>query len=241
MNPFIADPETCPICDRTRQLFPSEYTNEWLCGDCIDEYEEDHKESNQTKMKQPTETIQMVEQFMRAFGQEIPDKPALDNRQLKTMRASLINEELFEYICAWSADDRVGMLDALLDLQYVVDGAVLALGLKHIPADTSMWYEGKTQTRCIENLSLLLVWFMFAASDHANAYVAATHLACMGKEIKALARLTKLDAHWDEAFAEVHRSNMSKLGPDGKPIYRADGKVMKGPGYTKPNLEPFVK
>jgi len=39
-----------------------------------------------------------------------------------------------------------------------------------------------------------------------------------------------------EGFAEVHRSNMSKLGEDGKPIYREDGKVLKGPNYFKPDL-----
>ncbi len=40
----------------------------------------------------------------------------------------------------------------------------------------------------------------------------------------------------DQAFLEVHRSNMSKLGADGKPIYREDGKVLKGPNYFKPDL-----
>ena len=40
----------------------------------------------------------------------------------------------------------------------------------------------------------------------------------------------------DATFAEVHRSNMSKLGEDGKPIYREDGKIMKGPNFFKPNL-----
>lgn len=40
----------------------------------------------------------------------------------------------------------------------------------------------------------------------------------------------------DLVTAEIHRSNMSKLGPDGKPIYRADGKVLKGPNYFKPNI-----
>jgi len=40
----------------------------------------------------------------------------------------------------------------------------------------------------------------------------------------------------DEVFAEVHRSNMSKVGPDGVPLYREDGKVLKGPNYTPPNL-----
>lgn len=40
----------------------------------------------------------------------------------------------------------------------------------------------------------------------------------------------------EEVFAEIQRSNMSKLGADGKPIYREDGKVMKGPNYSPPDL-----
>ena len=42
-------------------------------------------------------------------------------------------------------------------------------------------------------------------------------------------------------FNEVQRSNMSKLGEDGKPIYNEHGKVMKGPNYFKPNLSKFIK
>jgi|TARA_R110002153_G_scaffold105544_11_gene244332 predicted HAD superfamily Cof-like phosphohydrolase len=44
----------------------------------------------------------------------------------------------------------------------------------------------------------------------------------------------------DECFFEVHRSNMTKLGPDGRPIYRDDGKVMKGENYSQPDLTPYV-
>ncbi len=44
----------------------------------------------------------------------------------------------------------------------------------------------------------------------------------------------------DNVFAEVHRSNMSKLGEDGKPIYREDGKVLKGPNYKAPDLKDFI-
>lgn len=40
----------------------------------------------------------------------------------------------------------------------------------------------------------------------------------------------------DRLFAEVHGSNMSKLGEDGKPIYREDGKVLKGPNFFKPDI-----
>ena len=44
----------------------------------------------------------------------------------------------------------------------------------------------------------------------------------------------------DEAMHRVHESNMSKLGEDGKPIYREDGKVLKGPNYQPPDLSDLV-
>jgi len=44
----------------------------------------------------------------------------------------------------------------------------------------------------------------------------------------------------DEVFEEIQRSNMSKLGKDGKPIYREDGKVLKGPKYFKPDIEKII-
>lgn len=45
----------------------------------------------------------------------------------------------------------------------------------------------------------------------------------------------------EEVFDEIQRSNMSKLGEDGEPIYRADGKVLKGPKYFKPDFKSILK
>jgi len=45
----------------------------------------------------------------------------------------------------------------------------------------------------------------------------------------------------DEVFREIQRSNMSKLGADGKPIYREDGKVMKGPNYFRPDIASILE
>ena len=45
---------------------------------------------------------------------------------------------------------------------------------------------------------------------------------------------------FDEAFKRVHESNMSKLGDDGKPIRRQDGKILKGPNYKAPTLGDLV-
>tara|TARA_B110001452_G_C14846879_1_gene295808 strand:+ start:98 stop:478 length:381 start_codon:yes stop_codon:yes gene_type:complete len=44
----------------------------------------------------------------------------------------------------------------------------------------------------------------------------------------------------NQCFDEVQKSNMSKLGENGKPIYNETGKVMKGPKYFKPNLKKFI-
>ena len=47
---------------------------------------------------------------------------------------------------------------------------------------------------------------------------------------------------WDleQALRRVHKSNMSKLGDDGKPVKREDGKVLKGPNYKPPDLSDLV-
>ena len=69
-----------------------------------------------------------------------------------------------------------------------------------------------------------------------------------GEALKELADLVYVcyqyaeNMNWflDEALHRVHESNMSKLGEDGKPIYREDGKVLKGPNYKPPNLSDLV-
>lgn len=45
----------------------------------------------------------------------------------------------------------------------------------------------------------------------------------------------------EEVFEEIQRSNMSKLGMDGRPIYREDGKVLKGPNYFKPDIKTILE
>ena len=67
-------------------------------------------------------------------------------------------------------------------------------------------------------------------------------------ELKELADLVYVcfqyaeNMEWDleEALHRVHKSNMSKLGLDGKPIYRVDGKVLKGPNYAPPEMTDLI-
>lgn len=119
----------------------------------------------------------MVREFHEAFGHPVQTTPNLDDTGLCGLRVSLLDEELQELTEAMVSGDPVATLDALCDLQYVLDGAFLALGFHKVK---------------------------------------------------------------DAAMQEIHRSNMSKLGSDGKPIKRGDGKILKGPNFTPPDLGQFI-
>lgn len=124
-------------------------------------------------------TLEQVQEFHETYGLSVKNAPDLSDPQTNELRINLLAEELEELQDAIKDNDPVEVLDALIDLQYVLDGAFLSFGLHDVK---------------------------------------------------------------DTAFAEVHASNMSKLGEDGKPIRREeDGKVMKGPNYFKPNMKQFIK
>ncbi len=124
-------------------------------------------------------TLEQVQEFHETYGLPVEGGPTISCAQTKELRINLLAEELDELKEALAADDMVEVLDALIDLQYVLDGAFLSFGLHPVK---------------------------------------------------------------EAAFAEVHASNMSKLGEDGKPIRReGDGKVMKGPNYFKPDIAQFIE
>lgn len=155
--------------------------------------------NQQQHQKHPTmiEQSNLVREFMRAFGQKVPTKPAIPSNEIAVLRRSLINEENQEL---FHAENNVDALDAVCDLLYVVLGAGADYG--------------------------------FSADQIANG------------------------------FAEVHRSNMSKMWTlaevesfnhpavgysiqhvgQGKYIVKnAEGKVVKSPSYSPADLKGIVE
>ncbi len=118
-------------------------------------------------------SIEMVREFHRVFEQPDSDRPNVTDSDVNRLRINLLREELDELEDALDAGDPVETLDALTDLQYVLDGSYLQLGFADVK---------------------------------------------------------------DAAIAEVHRSNMSKLDENGRPVRRADGKIIKGANYSPPDL-----
>ncbi|MEZ5813599.1 MAG: nucleoside triphosphate pyrophosphohydrolase family protein [Alphaproteobacteria bacterium] len=124
-------------------------------------------------------TLEQVQIFHETYGLPVKDAPDISDEKTNALRVNLLAEEVEELKEALEAGDLVEVLDALTDLQYVLDGAYLSFGLQGV----------KTA-----------------------------------------------------AFEEVQRSNMSKLGADGKPVVREeDGKILKGPNYFKPDIAQFVQ
>jgi len=121
-------------------------------------------------------TLDQVREWHESFQAPVLNEPALPEGR-RELRLSLLEEEIKELREAVEANDMVEVLDALCDIQYVLDGAFLEFGLHPVK---------------------------------------------------------------DAAFAEVQASNMSKLGLDGKPILREDGKILKGPNFKPPNLAQYI-
>lgn len=123
-------------------------------------------------------TLEKVQEFHDTYGLPVLSKADISDERTNALRINLLAEELDELKDALADADLVETLDALIDLQYVLDGAFLSFGLQDVK---------------------------------------------------------------EAAFDEVHRSNMSKLGADGKPVVReSDGKILKGPDYFKPDMSQFV-
>jgi predicted HAD superfamily Cof-like phosphohydrolase len=124
-------------------------------------------------------TLDQVREFHETYGLPVKMAPDISDPKTNELRINLLAEELEELKEALAAGEVVEVLDALTDLQYVLDGAYLSFGLHDVK---------------------------------------------------------------DAAFNEVQRSNMSKLGEDGKPIRReSDGKILKGPNFFEPDLSQFIK
>lgn len=124
----------------------------------------------------------------------------------------LIKEEVQEYQIALLSGDREDMLKEISDVIYVKAGFMSVLG--------GGITEGILQEEELQDWTEI-----------------------MGKSAAAFNQAKDIFSEevLFEAFRRVHASNMSKLDDNGKPIFREDGKVMKGPNYKKPYLTDLLE
>lgn len=99
------------------------------------------------------ESINKVFTFIKTFTPEqVNEKPTIPNKDLCNLRVALIQEELNELKEAINKEDCVSILDALIDLQYVLDGAFIVFGLKNIKEKAFEEVHNSNMTKCCSNL-----------------------------------------------------------------------------------------
>lgn len=178
----------------------------------------------------------MVREFHEAFGHPVSDPKAADERF--GLRMEWTCDELFELARALRSDDRVEIADAIADALYFLYGTVVEAGVHVSWARPSGPYpSGSAALRiafreCFCTISTATsAWAISGASASEMTQVFVPHAELA---LRDMAR--SLDLPIDKVMAEVHRSNMAKIWDDGKPHYRADGKVAKPEGWTAPDI-----
>ena len=188
--------------------------------------------------------FQRVADFQRAFGQLVADSPALPEPSIRDLRVKLLTEELLEFHVAHEANDRIEMADALADMCYIIAGTVVSYGIgpvtpgvfespydQYLPRDQA--YDGgmaKLLHECFYDYEI--------AEQRDN--LTEIDLALMTMITSIFGVAWRLNIPLNAVFAEVHRSNMSKLLPDGSVLRREDGKVQKPPHWSPPDIAAIL-
>ena len=178
-----------------------------------------------------------VAEFHKAFGHLVGLTPSLPDQSIRDLRISLIDEELDEYCTAFRLNDRVEMADALADLLFVLAGTAVAYGVapdEPISSPSEGLPPLPAATACYADfLRDDFAAYMRAEGDNDLEGIT-TAIFHMMVEIFGIARQSSIPIN--AVFAEVVRSNLSKLMPDGSVLRRADGKILKGPLYSPPDI-----
>lgn len=187
-----------------------------------------------------TKTRAFVEEFHTTYRAAISKKPNL-NTGFEELRLNLIVEEVLETLKAIMLNDNIEYIDGLGDMDYVIEGAAITFGLTLDVADEDIAaYAKKSVPELIGSLVLATNALCRILKD--PGYISKTyHSYVVRKELELLKTLVWAIAHPDvsdipleKVIEAIHESNMSKLGEDGNPIFREDGKVLKGPNFFTP-------
>ena len=127
-----------------------------------------------------------------------------------SMKRTFLSEQAKEFRSKYNIKNSAGRMDRAKQKNLIVEEFK-----EFLEADGFMFKHGQNvQEECLKELADL-VYVCYQYAENMNWFL-------------------------DEALNRVHLSNMSKLGEDGKPIYREDGKVLKGPNYKPPDLSDLI-
>lgn len=182
--------------------------------------------------------LDCVYNFQKTFKCVQAERLSLLLEKDRKRRFALQKEEWDEYKLAVRHNNKTEMLDAIVDGVYICLGTILAHGYKNFT-------EHESKSKSTESLDLIL----FNMKDsYISGNLTSSEILHYHKTIfESLIHLFEEGVnkgYWTsnfiDIFLEVHNSNMSKLDENGNPIFRADGKVLKGLNFVKPDIKKFI-
>jgi len=191
--------------------------------------------------------LKFVWDFQESFGHSQSTSLNIGLQKDRKLRLDLQLEELGELHKALYENNHVETLDGIIDGLYICFGTVHYHGLLNFAS----YMQGEEMIELeltkypieiniiLNNIKSRYIFGNITYSEMLNAFCSIANLL-----LSMWFKLVKLDiinSDFAGQFLEVHQSNMSKLDQNGKPIFRKDGKILKGENYYKPNLKQFLK
>lgn len=193
-------------------------------------------------------SFELVTEFSEHFNVRTRTEPAVRVPEAK-LRFGLIEEEFKELLDAYLDVDIVEVLDALGDIQYVVFGAALVFGMADaVESKVRVIMDNGQLDSDLANADLSTNPLLDPEGqqivlDTLRKAILTNDVNRAASELATILYLTELagiylDLDVADAVDAIHVSNMTKLGEDGKPVYReSDNKVLKGPNYKTPTAD----
>ena len=206
-------------------------------------------------MRNIEKQLQYVWDFQEKFGhKQSSEMNVSSDLRKRKQRIELFIEELEELETAILENDNTEILDASIDMLYINFGTIHLHGLGNV-FNSLLKGEKEYCNTTIENYPKLLRNAL-NYGNFKNKYLEGKEKVTFLEITTFFLRLTVLNLSlckkletegivkkgtFEKAFFEVHCSNMSKADKNGNPIFRADGKILKGENYFKPDLQQFLK
>ncbi len=183
-----------------------------------------------------------VADFHRKFNVLVGEKPGFPTHDVRDLRCDLLREELSEFCEAYTNNDLVEMADAIADMGVIACGTCVSYGIALTEPFGSPYKEGTRQDVFLASRIDTILTRM--VKDYEDAEDANDLAAVQARLMWLLQHLFGVALHYgipfNAVFAEVHRSNMSKLDENGLPIFRNDGKVLKSKQWSPPNIRDIL-
>lgn len=192
--------------------------------------------------------IPQVLEFHNAFDLPVNSVPELPSPSMRNLRVKLLDEEIKEVEDAELKGDLYQIASELADVCYIAAGTALVYGIWKESAVTELFSPFDLKTPSLPDNEIRTLYLERLKKDF-SLYLKAEEDDDLKEIIKTIGTIFQTCFEYSreygiplsEVFDEIHSSNMTKLGPNGKPVRREDGKVLKGPNYRIHNVRSVIE